>query len=305
MGAAVVVGLIVVAVLVTMLAVLGVRLVQQHQRGVVFRFGRALDRVRRPGLRLIVPIAERMVRVNVQTVVLDVPAQQAVTRDQVTLTVDAVIRHRVVDPVRALVDVRDYPWAVRQVAQTALRTVIGRTDLDRVLGDRERLNAELTASVDAVTARPWGVLVERLEIRDVTLPEPMRRSMGRQAEAERERRARVTVADGEAQAARRLAEASRVMAATPGTYRLRLLEAMVEVVARTNSTLVLPVPAELWQLLDREPAGAGPAAGDGGDGRHDRRDPPRWEREGPAAGPSSDPRSGTPVTGSSRRDGYR
>lgn len=192
-----------VAVLVTVLLVASVRVVQQHQRGVVFRFGRVRHRIRQPGLHLIVPVADRMVRVSVQTVVTQVPAQSAITRDNVPLTVDVVVRHRVVDPVRALVDVRDYPSALLQVTRTALRSVIGGSDLDTVIGDRERINAALSAAVDGATGRPWGVLVERAEVRDVVLPESLTRALCRQAEAERERRARVTAADGQVQASRR------------------------------------------------------------------------------------------------------
>ncbi|PZF97394.1 slipin family protein [Micromonospora deserti] len=260
---------------------MSVRLVQQYQRGVVFRFGRVLDRVREPGLRFIVPVADRMVRVSMQTVVMDVPPQGAITRDNVTLTVDAVVYFRVVDPVKALVNVRDYPAAVLQVAQTALRSVIGKADLDTVLGDRDRVNAELKAVIDAPTQGPWGLLIERVEVKDVALPEGMKRSMSRQAEAERERRARVIAADGEYQASRRLADASRAMAATPGAYQLRLLQTVVDVAAEKNSTLVMPFPVELLRFFDRaartetgeppgnpadltaEPAHAGPPPGDG------------------------------------------
>jgi regulator of protease activity HflC (stomatin/prohibitin superfamily) len=187
------------------------RLVQQYQRGIVFRFGRVLENVRPPGLRVIIPIADRMVKVSLQTVVMGVPAQGAITRDNVTLTVDAVVYYRVVDPIKALVNVRDYPRAVLQVAQTSLRSVIGRADLDTLLSDRERINAELKAAIDAPTEKPWGVLIERVEVKDVALPDSMKRSMSRQAEAERERRARIIAADGEFQASRRLADAARAM----------------------------------------------------------------------------------------------
>ncbi|WP_308220968.1 SPFH domain-containing protein [Micromonospora phytophila] len=264
---------------------LSIRLVQQYQRGIVFRFGRVLESVRQPGLRLIVPVADRMVRVSMQTVVMGVPAQGAITRDNVTLTVDAVVYYRVVDPVKALVNVRDYPSAVLQVAQTALRSVIGKADLDTLLGDRERINTELKAVIDAPTEKPWGLLIERVEVKDVALPEGMKRSMSRQAEAERERRARVIAADGEYQASRRLADASRAMAATPGAYQLRLLQTVVDVAAEKNSTLVMPFPVELLRFFDRfardaeqplaerampaepaegsEPAPAAPLPGDG------------------------------------------
>lgn len=248
---ATVIGVVIVLALLALLGTLSVRLVQQYQRGIVFRFGRVLDRVRQPGLQFIVPVADRMVRVSMQTVVMGVPPQGAITRDNVTLTVDAVVYYRVVDPVKALVNVHDYPSAVLQVAQTALRSVIGKADLDTVLGDRERVNAELKAVIDAPTEKPWGLLIERVEVKDVALPEGMKRSMSRQAEAERERRARVIAADGEYQASRRLADASRAMAATPGAYQLRLLQTVVDVAAEKNSTLVMPFPVELLRFFDQ------------------------------------------------------
>jgi regulator of protease activity HflC (stomatin/prohibitin superfamily) len=236
---------------IVVLLALSLRLVQQYQRGIVFRFGRVQNRVREPGLRVIIPIADRMVKVTMQTVVMPVPAQGAITRDNVTLTVDAVVYYRVVDPVRALVNVHDYPCAVLQVAQTSMRSVIGRADLDIVLSDRERINAELKAVIDAPTEKPWGVLIERVEVKDVALPDSMKRSMSRQAEAERERRARVIAADGEFQASKRLADAARAMAATPGALQLRLLQTVVDVAAEKNSTLVMPFPVELLRFFDR------------------------------------------------------
>ncbi|MEV0428584.1 SPFH domain-containing protein [Micromonospora sp. NPDC050495] len=256
MGAAVAITLVVIAALVVLVLSSSVRLVQQYQRGVVFRFGRVLDRIRQPGLQLIIPVADRMVRVSMQTTVIGVPAQGVITRDNVTLTVDAVVYYRVVDPVKVLVNVRDYSSAVLQVAQTALRSVVGKADLDTLLRDRDRINAELKAVIDAPTEKPWGLLIERVEVKDVALPEGMKRSMSRQAEAERERRARVIAADGEYQASRRLADASRAMADTPGAYQLRLLQTVVDVAAEKNSTLVMPFPVELLRFFD-EVAGGG------------------------------------------------
>ncbi|GLY06430.1 SPFH domain-containing protein [Actinoplanes sp. NBRC 101535] len=236
---------------VVVLIFLSLRIVQQYQRGVVFRFGRVQERVREPGLRMIIPFVDRMVKVTMQTVVMPVPAQGAITHDNVTLTVDAVVYYRVVDPIRSLVNVRRYSQAVLQVAQTALRSVIGRADLDTVLGDRERINAELKAAIDAPTEKPWGVLIERVEVKDVSLPDTMKRSMSRQAEAERERRARVIAADGEYQASRRLADAARAMADTPAAFQLRLLQTVVDVAAEKNSTLVMPFPVELLRFFEQ------------------------------------------------------
>jgi regulator of protease activity HflC (stomatin/prohibitin superfamily) len=195
-----------------------------------------------------------------QTVVLDVPAQGAITRDNVTLTVDAVVYFRVVDPVKAVVNVENYLWAVSQVAQTSMRSVIGRADLDTLLSDRDQINTELQAVIDGPTEGPWGLRIERVEIKDVSLPEGMKRSMSRQAEAERERRARVISADGEFQASAKLAQAAAAMADTPGALQLRLLQTVVDVAAEKNSTLVMPFPVELLRFFDNA-AGPGQKSG--------------------------------------------
>ncbi len=228
-----------------------VRQVEQYQRGVVFRFGKVRPEIREPGLHFIVPIADKMVKVTMQTVVLGVPAQGAITRDNVTVTVDAVIYFRVVDPVKALVNVRDYPNAVSQVSQTSLRAVIGRADLDTLLSDQEQINEQLKSVIDAPTEGPWGLRIERVELKDISLPETMKRSMSRQAEAERERRARVIAADGEFQASQKLSQAAAAMAATPGALQLRLLQTVVDVASEKNSTLVMPFPVELLRFFDR------------------------------------------------------
>lgn len=243
--------LIVFVVLVLWFVGSAVRQVQQYQRGVVFRFGRVLPEVRGPGLRFIVPIADKMVKVTMQTVVLGVPAQGAITRDNVTVTVDAVVYFRVIDPVKALVNVRDYPNAVSQVSQTSLRAVIGRADLDTLLSDREQINDQLKSVIDGPTEEPWGLRIERVEVKDIALPETMKRSMSRQAEAERERRARVIAADGEFQASQKLSQAAAAMAATPGALQLRLLQTVVDVASEKNSTLVMPFPVELLRFFDR------------------------------------------------------
>ncbi|MGQ0480375.1 MAG: SPFH domain-containing protein [Pseudonocardia sp.] len=251
-----------VAVLVLLLTVTGasVRLVQQYQRGVVLRFGRLLPSVREPGLRLIIPFVDRMYRIPIQTVVMDIPAQGAISRDNVTLSVDAVVYFRVVDAAKALVNVENYLGAISQVAQTSLRSVIGRADLDTMLSDRERVNAELRAVIDTPT-EDWGISVDRVEIKDIALPEGMKRSMSRQAEAERDRRARVITADGEFQAAAKLSDAARVMDETPGALQLRLLQTVADVASDKNSTLVMPFPIEMLRFLDRSStAASGPPA---------------------------------------------
>ncbi len=242
---------IIIVVVGLVLLAASVRLVQQYQQGVVFRFGRLLPGLRAPGLRLIIPFADRMVPVSLRTVVLGIPAQGAITKDNVTLTVDAVVYFRVVDPVKAIIKVEDYPRAVSQVAQTSLRSVIGEADLDTLLSDRKKINAELKAVIDAPTEEPWGLLIERVEVKDVSLPEGMKRSMSRQAEAERERRARVIAADGEFQASTKLAQAAERMAATPSALQLRLLQTVVDVAAEKNSTLVMPFPVELLRFFDK------------------------------------------------------
>jgi regulator of protease activity HflC (stomatin/prohibitin superfamily) len=244
---------LIVILIIVVLAVAGssFRLVQQYEQGIVLRFGRLLPEIRKPGLRVIIPFADRMRKVSMQTVVMGIPAQGAITRDNVTLTVDAVVYYRVLDPVKALINVQHYPTAVSQVAQTSLRSVIGRADLDTLLSDRNQINAELKAVIDGPTEGPWGLHIERVEVKDVSLPEGMKRSMSRQAEAERERRARVIAADGEFQASAKLAQAANVMSDTPAALQLRLLQTVVDVAAEKNSTLVMPFPIELLRFFDR------------------------------------------------------
>jgi regulator of protease activity HflC (stomatin/prohibitin superfamily) len=241
-----------------------VRIVKQFERGVVFRFGRVEEGTTRgPGIALLMPIADRMTKVNMQVVTMPVPAQDGITRDNVTVRVDAVIYFRVVDPVRVAVDVQDYLSAVGQLAQTSLRSIIGKSDLDDLLSNREKLNQGMELMIDTPVVG-WGLHIDRVEIKDVTLPESMKRSMSRQAEAERERRARVIIADGEKQAAVNLTEAADMMAESPAALQLRLLETVVEVAAEKNSTLVLPFPVELLRFLERatpaEPDRGAPAA---------------------------------------------
>lgn len=253
--------LVVVGVAGLILLALSVHDVQQYEKGVVFRFGRLLPEMRGPGLRLIRPIGDRMRKVSVQTEVLGVPAQGAITADNVTLTVDAVVYFRVIDPVKALVNVSNYRGAVSQIAQTSLRSVIGRADLDTLLSDRDHVNAELKEVMDAPTEEPWGLRIERVEIKDIALPESMMRSMSKQAEAERERRARVIAADGEFQASQRLTDAAATMADTPGALQLRLLQTVVDVAAEKNSTLVMPFPVELLRFFEHHGGGSGTKSG--------------------------------------------
>jgi len=237
----------------------GFKIITQYEQGIVFRWGRILPGVREPGLTWVNPFTDRLRKVNMQIVVATVPAQEAITRDNVTLKVDAVVYYRVVDPVKAIINVQNYPYAVAQVAQTSLRSVIGQSDMDQLLSERDKVNAHLKNVIDEPTEQPWGVRVERVEVKDVSLPESMKRSMSRQAEAERERRVRIISADGEYQASKKLAQAAAVMSADPAALQLRLLQTVVEVAAEKNSTLVMPVPVELLRFFDRVAPTAGRA----------------------------------------------
>ena len=227
----------------------GFRVIRQYERGVVFRFGRVADDVRGPGLTRVHPGAEQLRKVSMQIVTMPVPAQDGITRDNVSVRVDAVVYFRVIDPVRAVVDVENYGQAIGQVAQTSLRSIIGKSDLDDLLANRERLNEGLELMIDS-PALGWGVHIDRVEIKDVALPESMKRSMSRQAEAERERRARVISADGELQASEKLAMAADAMSEHPAALQLRLLETVVQVASEKNSTLILPFPVELLRFLE-------------------------------------------------------
>jgi len=227
-----------------------IRVIKQFERGVVYRFGRVQRGVRQPGLTMLIPIADRLQKVNMQIITLPVPAQDGITCDNVTVRVDAVIYFKVEDPVRAAVDVQDYMSAIGQVAQTSLRSIIGKSNLDDLLSNRERLNQGLELMIDS-PALGWGIHIDRVEIKDVALPDSMKRSIARQAEAERERRARVITADGELQASQKLAQAAEVMAGHPAALQLRLLQTVVEVAAEKNSTLVLPFPVELLRFLEK------------------------------------------------------
>jgi regulator of protease activity HflC (stomatin/prohibitin superfamily) len=227
------------------------RVVQQFEQGIVFRFGRVMPGTRGPGLTILRPVGDRMQKVNMQIIAMAVPAQEGITKDNVSVRVDAVVYFRVIDPIKAVVNVQNYMFAVSQQAQTSLRSIIGQSEMDQLLAERDTVNRELRRIIDEPTEGPWGIRVERVELKDVNLPEGMKRSMSRQAEAERERRARIISADGEYQASKRLAAAANVMARDPAALQLRLLQTVVEVAAEKNSTLVMPVPVELLRFFDR------------------------------------------------------
>ena len=254
-------GIVVVIVILVIAAIIAAgrsfKVVQQYEEGILFRWGRVLPQVRGPGFHMISPIGDAMRKVNMQIIALPIPAQEGITRDNVSVRVDAVVYFRVVNSIKATINVQDYQYAILQQAQTSLRSIIGQSEMDQLLAERESVNRELRRIIDEPTEEPWGIRVERVEIKDVSLPEGMKRSMSRQAEAERERRARIITADGEYQASKRLAAAANVMARDPAALQLRLLQTVVEVAGEKNSTLVMPVPVELLRFFERA-AGAAP-----------------------------------------------
>ena len=241
--------LIAVLVIAGLWASSSVRVIKQYERGLVFRWGRVQNAVRGPGLAVIAPFADRLQKVNMQVVTMPVPGQDGITRDNVTVRVDAVVYFKVIDPTLAIVNVEDYRFAVGQVAQSSLRSIIGKSELDDLLSNREKLNQGLELMIDT-PALDWGITIDRVEIKDVALPEAMKRSMSRQAEAERDRRARIIHADGEYAASQKLSDAARVMSETPAALQLRLLETVVAVAAEKNSTLVLPFPVEMLRYFE-------------------------------------------------------
>jgi len=248
---AVIAVIVILVILALIAAVRSFKVVQQYEKGIIYRFGRVLPEIRGPGLTIIRPVGDRMQKVNMQIVAMAVPAQEGITRDNVSVRVDAVVYFRVVDPIKATVNVQNYMFAISQQAQTSLRSIIGQSEMDQLLAERESVNRELRRIIDEPTEGPWGIRVERVEIKDVSLPENMKRSMSRQAEAERERRARIITADGEYQASKRLAAAANVMARDPAALQLRLLQTVVEVAGERNSTLVMPVPVELLRFFEK------------------------------------------------------
>jgi regulator of protease activity HflC (stomatin/prohibitin superfamily) len=267
-----------------------VRIVQEYERGVVFRLGR-LEGARGPGLFFILPIIERMVRVDLRTVTMDVPSQECITRDNVTVKVNAVVYFHVLHPESAVVNVMDHIRATSQISQTSLRSVLGQSQLDELLSEREQINQRLQKIIDEQT-EPWGVKVTVVEVKDVELPQGMQRAMARQAEAERERRAKIINAEGEYQAAERLAEAGRVMTSQPGTLQLRVLQTLSEIATEKNSTIVFPVPVDLIaQFLPGVQADAAARAAQargegGGGGPPPSSGPPLIPPSTPGPGPS-------------------
>ncbi len=224
-----------------------IKIVQEYERGVIFRLGRLVG-AKGPGLFFIIPIIDRMVRVDLRVVTLDVPSQEVITKDNVTVKVNAVAYFRVVDPTRAIVAVEDYRRATYQISQTSLRSVLGQSELDELLTHRDAINQKLQQIIDEQT-EPWGVKVSIVEVKDVELPENMKRAMAIQAQAERERRAKIINAEGEYAASQRLTSAARIMSQAPAALQLRYLQTLTEIAADKNSTIIFPLPIELLRAL--------------------------------------------------------
>ena len=223
-----------------------IKIIREYERGVVFRLGRLLPEPKGPGLIFLIPMIDRMIRIGLRTIAMDVPPQDVITKDNVSVKVNAVIFFRVMDPGKAVVEVEDYMYATSQLAQTTLRSVLGQSELDELLSEREKINEKLQSILDRHTD-PWGIKVSTVEVKHVDLPETMQRAMSRQAEAERDRRAKVINAEGEFQASHRLAEASGVIQDHPMALQLRFLQTLTEVAAENNSTVVFPVPIDLFE----------------------------------------------------------
>ena len=248
MSEALLYGVIAALALVIVIFLAAIRIVPEYERGVIFRLGRVIG-AKGPGLFFIIPIVDRMVRVNLQTVTADIPPQDVITKDNVTLRVNAVAYFNVVEPIKAVVAIQDYLVGTSQIAQTTLRSILGQVELDDLLIKRDEINQQLQQIIDDLTD-PWGIKVTHVEVKDVELPDTMRRAMGRQAEAERERRSKVIHAQGELEAAESLGDAAAALETHPAAMQLRVLSTMVEVAAEKNSTLIFPVPVELLRMIE-------------------------------------------------------
>src|SRR3954454_12477973 len=241
--------LLIIIIIVVLYVISSIKILNEYERGVIFRLGGLLPSPKGPGIILVFNPIDRMVRVSLRTVVLDVPPQDIITRDNVSVKVNAVVYFRVMEPSRAIVEVENFLYATSQLAQTTLRSVLGQAELDDLLSERERLNLELQRILDHQTD-PWGIKVSAVEVKHVDLPENMQRSMARQAEAEREKRAKIIHAAGELEASDQLAQAAAVIAAQPLSITLRYLQTLTEIAAEKNSTIIFPLPIELLELLN-------------------------------------------------------
>ena len=229
-----------------------IKVLREYERGVIFRLGRLLhlgDKAYKgPGLIILIPGIDRMVKVSLRTITYDVPPQDVITRDNVSIKVNAVLYFRVIDPAKAIIEVEDYFTATSQIAQTTLRSILGQSELDELLSQRDKINEDLQKIIDSQT-EPWGIKVSAVEVKHVDLPPEMQRAMARQAEAERERRAKIIHAEGELQASAKLAEAARMLSADPAAMQLRYLQTLVEVAAENNSTTIFPVPIDILKIF--------------------------------------------------------
>jgi regulator of protease activity HflC (stomatin/prohibitin superfamily) len=237
----------VLAVILLLLLASSVRILREYERGVIFRLGRLIAQ-KGPGLILLIPIVDQMVRIDLRTITLNVPPQEVITKDNVTVRVNAVAYFRVVDSNKAVTEIENFLLATSQIAQTTLRSVLGKAELDSLLGERERLNIELQQIIDEQT-EPWGIKVSTVEVKDVELPQNMQRSIALQAEAERERRAKIINADGEFQAAEKLSQAANIISQNPATLQLRYLQTLLQIGGDQNSTIVFPLPIDLLKPL--------------------------------------------------------
>ncbi len=237
----------VVAVFIFIILASAIRILREYERGVIFRLGRLIAQ-KGPGLILLIPFIDQMVRIDLRTVTLNVPPQEVITKDNVTVRVNAVAYFRVVDPNKAITEVENFLLATSQISQTTLRSVLGKAELDALLAERERLNIDLQQIIDEQT-EPWGVKVSTVEVKDVEIPVEMQRAIARQAEAERERRAKIIAADGEFQASEKLSQAANVMSANPATLQLRYLQTLVEIGVNNSTTVVFPLPIDLLKPL--------------------------------------------------------
>ena len=229
----------------------GIRILNEYERGVVFRLGRVVRPPKGPGLKWIIPFVDRMVRISTRIITADVPPQDVITKDNVSIKVNAVIYFRVMDPIKAVIEVENYLYATSQLSQTTLRSVLGESELDELLSEREKINQKLQEIIDAHTD-PWGIKVTAVEVKHVDLPEEMKRAMARQAEAERERRAKIISAEGEYQASQKMLEAASILAKEPIAIQLRFLQTLVEISAENNSTTLFPIPIDLFlPILDK------------------------------------------------------
>ncbi len=236
-------GVIAIIIFVLYFLSAAIKILREYERGVVFRLGRVIP-VKGPGLVIIWPVIDKLVRVGLRTVTLDVPSQDIITRDNITVKVSAVLYFRVVDPIKAITDVEDFFYATSQIAQTSLRSILGQSQLDDLLAKRDELNAALQKVIDTQT-EPWGVKVTAVEVKNVDIPQEMLRAIARQAEAERERRAKVIHAEGEFQASQKLSEAADIMSHNPVTLQLRFLQTLAEIATEKNSTTIFPVPIDI------------------------------------------------------------